>query len=228
MSHLERLNLLLAYQYFNRALRNAHGKRWRDARQDLDRFAAILPSDHRAPLLRAKIFLREGEAAKCLDALSDARRLGHNASENKRMVARVVRQDQWQHRLHVVRLRFAAGCRSLMVATGRMIRRGISAIWSFISVVLLALSKFIKAKKSRPSDTTEALRSASNAGNDDLERNDPTNSGDSGSEKLSDDAEPLDNAEAVESSESHDTHVKMPDDVERDATNTDHSGDDVK
>ncbi len=87
MTAVKSLHELIAPAYLAGATKAAKARRWLDAESDLVRYAALLPGDYRAPLLRAKICLREGRWGECMAALDDARRLGHERSENDRMVA---------------------------------------------------------------------------------------------------------------------------------------------
>lgn len=94
MTANETLCSLIAPPYFDCAIRAAKARRWIVAESNLARFSALLPHDHRAALLLAKIRLHEGRLADCLAALEDARRLGHERSENDRMIAWLHNRDQ--------------------------------------------------------------------------------------------------------------------------------------
>ena len=97
MNPSESLYNLLAPIYFDRAVKAATAQRWVEAEADLARFMALLPHDYRAPLLLAKIRLHEGRLAEGLTALEEAGRLGHEPSENYRMIAWLVENDRHRH-----------------------------------------------------------------------------------------------------------------------------------
>ncbi len=97
MSNIDSLNTLIAPAYLARATKAAKARRWVEAAEDITRYSSLLPKDYRAPLLLAKIRLREGQLAECLTALEDARQLGHDISENKRMNSWVCNQDRRRH-----------------------------------------------------------------------------------------------------------------------------------
>ena len=124
MTATKALHTLIAPAYLDRAIKSAKAHRWAEAEADIDRYSALLPHDHRAPLLLAKIRLREGRVAECLAALGDARRLGHERSDNDRMIGwlhaqdrrqpdRLVIRERWRSQLRAVRERAHAFCSDL-------------------------------------------------------------------------------------------------------------------
>ncbi len=94
MTATQSLHALIAPAYFAEATKAAKARHWVEAAANLDQYKSLLPGDYRAPLFRAKIYLREGRLADCLAALEDAGRLGHGRSENDRMVAWLRDQDR--------------------------------------------------------------------------------------------------------------------------------------
>ena len=76
----------LASAYLDRARQAAMDRRFNEAERFIAQHQALLPDDHRAPLLIAQIRLREGRLENCQEALQEARRLGHTASDNDRML----------------------------------------------------------------------------------------------------------------------------------------------
>lgn len=86
MTNSEKLRSLVALPYLERAAQAALLGRFRDADHHIACAQRLNPAGHDAMLLRAKIHLREGRVQDCRDALSEARRLGHHASENDKML----------------------------------------------------------------------------------------------------------------------------------------------
>lgn len=137
MTTTDSLYALIAPGYLDRALKAAKARRWVEAEADLARYSALLPHDHRAPLLLAKIRLREGRLAECLAALEDARRLGHERPENDRMLAWLFDQDRRRHDRLAFRKYVREQWRSQLRAIGGRVYLFCSHFWTKWSTHLL-------------------------------------------------------------------------------------------
>jgi len=140
MTTIDSLNALLAPSYLNRAINATQARRWVEAEADLVRYSALMPQDYRAPLLRAKIRLHEGRIADCLIALEDARRLGHERTENDRMIGWLYDQDRRRLDRQVYREQVREYWRVQPLAVGGQVYLLCSRFWTRWSTHLLFAS----------------------------------------------------------------------------------------
>jgi tetratricopeptide (TPR) repeat protein len=87
MADSEKLRILVARPYLDRARHAALAGRFREAEQHLEHVRRIDPKSYEASLLTAKIRLHEGRLAECREAILEARRLGHPEDESNQMVS---------------------------------------------------------------------------------------------------------------------------------------------
>lgn len=137
MTTTDSLYALIAPAYLDRATKAAKARRWVEVEEDLARYSALLPHDHRAPLLLAKIRLREGRLAECLAALEDAHRLGHERPENDRMIAWLCDQDRRRHDRLMFRKQVREQWPSQLRAIGGHVHLLVSNFWTKWSAYLL-------------------------------------------------------------------------------------------
>lgn len=148
------LHSLIAPAYLDRATKAAKAGRWVEVEEDLARFSTLSPHDHRAPLLLAKIRLREGRLAECLTALEDAHRLGHERSENDRMSAWLCDQDRRRHERLMFRKRVREHCPSQLLAIGahaHLLVANFWAKWNLLFVLLIIATVMLYLYLERPS-----------------------------------------------------------------------------
>ena len=137
MTATQSLHALIAPAYFAEATKAAKARHWVEAAANLDQYKSLLPGDYRAPLFRAKIYLREGRLAECLAALEDARRLGHERSEIDRMIAWLRDRDRRRHDRLAFRNDVEEQVRSLLRSVGEHLYLLRSNLWSKWSAHLL-------------------------------------------------------------------------------------------
>jgi hypothetical protein len=114
MTNTNALYSLISPAYLNRAIAAARARRFGEAEQYLNWYSELQPNDHQGPLLRAKIYHREGRISDCLSELREAAQLGHDSEENSRMVQALIHQDHHRYRRQEFRTRVKMKCRSLL------------------------------------------------------------------------------------------------------------------
>jgi hypothetical protein len=134
MAQCSSIEMARAVAYLERAKWLVRRLQYQDAHADIKQFMVLRPGDHRAAVMQAQVFLCEGRVSDAMQSLCQARLLGHDQSENERMVRDLL---VWDVRAHA-RAEAWKACKGVSATALSAVRttgshwaeRAFRAVWS--------------------------------------------------------------------------------------------------
>lgn len=145
------LKSVLGEIYYLEAVRCARSSDWGNCRQYLRGMSSLLRLDHRAPVLQAKVLLREGHLEASLTALQVAKDLGHDPYENEQMASFILGLDEQKYarlKRRVARRKFV---RTSKRATKHVLANTLAETTNAVQGLFSGLNNLSKKKKPQAS-----------------------------------------------------------------------------